>query len=227
MPIPKTSWNKETTPPISGPPHLGNTTNSHNDDDDDHLHRCWHLTNCKDCLGMESDCSWCPFSWTCVPNRNKNLPFLAPAWDEDICPHWAERWELRTRPLGCQVSTITTLTSLVTIACTLTLVLLGFGTIFGVRQVSRWCGRRRIRKGRSVQGGDEDHVGAIHATGAARLEGDARSSRPSSAGDGVDGLISRLRAHKSQDDAARVAVEANGCSAHEREPLLGVTREAP
>lgn len=61
-------------------------------------------------------------SWSCVPN-NYTIPALAPAYDENICPHWAERWELRTRPLGCQVSTITSLTSIASIALTLVVVL--------------------------------------------------------------------------------------------------------
>lgn len=60
---------------------------------------------------------------------------MAPAYDENVCPHWAERWEIRTRPLGCQVSTITTLTSLVTIASTLLVVLLGFLVVFGARRL--------------------------------------------------------------------------------------------
>ena len=98
-------------------------------------------------------------SWTCVPNANR-LALLAPAFDENVCPHWAERWELRTRPLGCQVSTITTLTSLVTIASTLVAVLLGCLAVLGARrlraydaahpgwwQAWRWVGRGK-RDGR-------------------------------------------------------------------------------
>lgn len=57
-------------------------------------------------------------SWSCVPN-NHTIQALAPAYDENVCPHWAERWEIRTRPLGCQVSTITSLTSIISIASTL------------------------------------------------------------------------------------------------------------
>ncbi|KAI6085435.1 hypothetical protein F4821DRAFT_149780 [Hypoxylon rubiginosum] len=101
--------------------------------DDEHLLRCWRIQDCKGCLA-QSDCSWCPFSWTCVPNSNR-VPFMAPAWDENVCPHWAERWEIRTRPLGCQVSTITTLTSLVTIASTLVFVLLVTLAVFGIRRL--------------------------------------------------------------------------------------------
>ncbi|KAI2602361.1 hypothetical protein GGR54DRAFT_526201 [Hypoxylon sp. NC1633] len=100
--------------------------------DDAHLLWCWKIQNCNDCLTREPDCSWCPFSWTCVPNSNR-VPLLAPAWDENVCPHWAERWEIRTRPLGCQVSTITTLTSLVSIASTLVFVLLVTLAVFGIR----------------------------------------------------------------------------------------------
>ncbi|OTA93624.1 hypothetical protein M434DRAFT_288719 [Hypoxylon sp. CO27-5] len=73
-------------------------------------------------------------SWTCVPNSHR-IPFLAPAQDENICPHWAERWEVRTRPLGCQVSTITTLTSIVSIASTLVFVLLVTLAVWGVRKL--------------------------------------------------------------------------------------------
>ncbi|KAI0147975.1 hypothetical protein F4776DRAFT_292214 [Hypoxylon sp. NC0597] len=102
--------------------------------DDDHLMRCWRIQNCKDCLTLERDCSWCPFSWACVPNSNR-VPFLAPAWDKNVCPHWAERWEIRTRPLGCQVSTITTLTSIVSIASTLVFVLLVTLAVWGVRKL--------------------------------------------------------------------------------------------
>ncbi|KAI2614078.1 uncharacterized protein GGS25DRAFT_470259 [Hypoxylon fragiforme] len=105
--------------------------------DDDHLKRCWRIQHCKGCLGQQSDCSWCPFSWTCVPNRHK-VPFLAPAWDDNACPHWAERWEMRTRPLGCQVSTITTLTSLVSILSTLVLVLLVTIVVFGINKLKRY-----------------------------------------------------------------------------------------
>ncbi|KAK3942176.1 hypothetical protein QBC46DRAFT_406639 [Diplogelasinospora grovesii] len=78
--------------------------------DDKHLLRCWKQQNCGDCLG-EYDRSWCPF-------------LLAPAYDDDVCPHWAERWEIRTHPFGCQVSTITSLTGIISILSTLVFVLL-------------------------------------------------------------------------------------------------------
>ncbi|KAI1496590.1 hypothetical protein F5X99DRAFT_63636 [Biscogniauxia marginata] len=110
-----------------------NSEDNSNEDDDAHLLRCWGIQDCSGCL-LQPDCSWCPFSWTCVPNSHR-VPMLAPAWDEDICPHWAERWEVRTRPLGCQVSTITTLTSLVTIVCTLVFILFVMLIVLAIRRL--------------------------------------------------------------------------------------------
>ncbi|KAH7005284.1 hypothetical protein EDB82DRAFT_77484 [Fusarium venenatum] len=94
----------------------------HGNYDHQHFQRCWKHQTCKGCLAT-SQCSWCPFTWSCVPNMSR-IPLLAPAYDEHVCPHWAERWELRSRPLGCQVSSITSLTAIITIASTLTFVLL-------------------------------------------------------------------------------------------------------
>ncbi|KAI0596667.1 hypothetical protein F4775DRAFT_594168 [Biscogniauxia sp. FL1348] len=110
-----------------------NPLEGNDDDHDAHLLRCWRIQDCKGCLS-QPDCSWCPFSWTCIPNSYR-MPLLAPAWDENICPHWAERWEIRTRPLGCQVSTITTLTSLVTIASTLVFVLVVMSIVLATKKM--------------------------------------------------------------------------------------------
>ncbi|KAF4841731.1 hypothetical protein CGCSCA4_v009261 [Colletotrichum siamense] len=107
---------------------------------DEHFFRCWQRQDCKGCLA-EDRCSWCPMTSACVPNPYA-IPLLAPAWNEDVCPHWAERWELRTRPLGCQVSTITSLTSIISIVSTLVVVLLVtllFVTI-------RWARRRSVKE---------------------------------------------------------------------------------
>jgi len=69
-----------------------------------------------------------------VPNIYA-IPPLAPAYDEDICPHWAERWDIRTRPLGCQVSTITSLTCIISVLSTLVFLLLSFLAIRGAQRV--------------------------------------------------------------------------------------------
>jgi hypothetical protein len=71
-----------------------------------------------------------------VPN-NYAIQALAPAFDEEICPHWAERWEIRTHPLGCQVSTITSLTSIISIVSTLVFVLLVSLVVVAVKRVRR------------------------------------------------------------------------------------------
>jgi hypothetical protein len=57
-----------------------------------------------------------------VPNGHA-IPLLAPAFDTKICPHPDERWEVRTRPLGCGVSSRMGLTIAVTILATLVAVL--------------------------------------------------------------------------------------------------------
>jgi hypothetical protein len=65
-------------------------------------------------------------SYTCLPLPDDSLthafPLLSPARYKGICALGSERFELRTAGLGCQVSTITFLTSIVTI----------FSTLFGV-----------------------------------------------------------------------------------------------
>ncbi|KAK1705564.1 hypothetical protein BDP67DRAFT_583090 [Colletotrichum lupini] len=100
---------------------------------EEHFFRCWNHQDCKVCLA-ENECSWCPMTSACVPNSYA-IPLLAPAYDENICPHWAERWELRTKPLGCQVSTITSLTSIISIVSTFIVVLTrtggGCGSVTG------------------------------------------------------------------------------------------------
>lgn len=103
---------------------------------DKHFLRCWARQSCGACLD-QARCSWCPFTQSCVPN-NYTIPALAPAYNEDICPHWAERWEIRTRPLGCQVSTITSLTSIVSIVATLLVVLLVFWVTRGIKRLNRF-----------------------------------------------------------------------------------------
>jgi len=67
-----------------------------------------------------------PESSTCVPNTSK-IQILAPIGNPDICPLWSERWELRTRPLGCHISTITFLTCIVSVLSTFVVILLIWG----------------------------------------------------------------------------------------------------
>ncbi|PHH93141.1 hypothetical protein CDD83_22 [Cordyceps sp. RAO-2017] len=84
--------------------------------DDEHLMRCFARQECGHCLAQDG-CSWCPFTWACVPNSYA-MPLLAPAYDAHICPHPVEQWEIRTRPFGCRVSSITSLSTIVAVLAT-------------------------------------------------------------------------------------------------------------
>lgn len=102
--------------------------------EDDLLRRCWRKQDCSSCLSERGPCGWCPtvcalLSWrearvdeiqssTCVPNR---IGILEPViQDSDlVCPLWSEGWELRSRSLGCHVSTITLLTCITTVFVTI------------------------------------------------------------------------------------------------------------
>jgi len=77
-----------------------------------------------------------------VPNT-AIIQILAPIWNENICPHWSERWEVRSRTLGCHVSTITFFTAIV--AFLVGLVTVGIvvtGWKFGSWAREKWRGRR-------------------------------------------------------------------------------------
>ncbi|KAH7071221.1 hypothetical protein BKA63DRAFT_517549 [Paraphoma chrysanthemicola] len=123
-------------------------------DDRDRLLKCWGIMDCGDC--HRSDCGWCPISSTCLPLPNDPLsrafPLLAPIRYKFICAEGPERFELRTSGLGCQVSTITFLTSVVTI----------FATLFGVLvlyysfRCAQWFGLGwRSRRGGWIMYGEE------------------------------------------------------------------------
>jgi hypothetical protein len=127
------------------------------------ISKCMRLQDCGSCLSSSS-CSWCPvvcfpplahlptpslltiyISKTsfCVPNTSP-IPILAPFTNPSICPlaHGRERWELRTRPLGCNCSTITFLTSVISVIATLTaILLLILATWVGKWGLRRWRGR--------------------------------------------------------------------------------------
>ncbi|KAK4647624.1 uncharacterized protein QC761_103075 [Podospora bellae-mahoneyi] len=102
---------------------------------DDHLRRCWRQQSCSPCLS-ENACSWCPFTQSCTPNTHP-LPLLAPISQPDICPHWSERWEVRTQPLGCNMSAITALSILLSILSTILLGLLAWTTTVAYRRLRR------------------------------------------------------------------------------------------
>ncbi|KAI9172028.1 hypothetical protein HJFPF1_01520 [Paramyrothecium foliicola] len=77
---------------------------------------------------------------------------MAPAY-ENICPHWAERWEIRTKPLGCQVSTITSLSSIASVVSTLAVVLIIYLAVLITRRVRRYVRERPLRERKWVRRG--------------------------------------------------------------------------
>ncbi|KAF2844956.1 hypothetical protein T440DRAFT_409117 [Plenodomus tracheiphilus IPT5] len=91
-------------------------------EDRERLRRCWGYTDCGDCHRSAGHCGWCAMSWTCLPLPrdpiSRAFPLLSPIRYDGICALASERFELRTSGLGCQVSTITFLTSIVTILST-------------------------------------------------------------------------------------------------------------
>ncbi|KAF8866614.1 hypothetical protein BDZ45DRAFT_278036 [Acephala macrosclerotiorum] len=84
-------------------------------------------------------------SQTCIPNPY-SPPLFAPFHNPDICPLWYERWELRTKPLGCYVSTITFLSVIVTVISTLLIVGILVAIGFGIRRFVLW-NREEINRG--------------------------------------------------------------------------------
>ncbi|KAL2207237.1 hypothetical protein CC79DRAFT_712786 [Sarocladium strictum] len=116
------------------------------DPDWEHLLRCWTRQTCSRCLAADQ-CSWCPYTWSCVPNKHP-IPFLAPIDYEDICPDKSERWELRSQPFGCQVSTATSLSVGVSVLATLFLMLLIFTVVVVVLRLRRYWKNKPRREDR-------------------------------------------------------------------------------
>ncbi|KAF1847743.1 uncharacterized protein K460DRAFT_276371 [Cucurbitaria berberidis CBS 394.84] len=107
-------------------------------EDGERLKKCWGYNDCGDCHRSEGFCGWCAISQTCLPlptdPLSRAFPLLSPIRYKFICALGPERFELRTSGLGCQVSTITFLTSIVTIGCTL----FGVLVLYGLFRVSTW-----------------------------------------------------------------------------------------
>ena len=97
---------------------------------------CWSNSDCKSCTHSKHGCGWCPYSSTCVPTSN----LLKPIRDADICPLRAERFELRTKALGCGCSTTTLLSVLVTIFATIAGLVLLYGLVLALVQFNKVFG---------------------------------------------------------------------------------------
>lgn len=75
-------------------------------------------------------------TWSCVPNEY-TIPVMAPAFGGNICPHPDERWEVRTRPLGCKVSSGTALAVVIAVLSTLAAVLVVAAAVVTVRRIRK------------------------------------------------------------------------------------------
>ena len=90
------------------------------DSADNRLAACWHIQNCYRCIHSNHGCGWCPHSSTCIPVSS----LLEPVTNAKVCPTKNERFELRTKALGCGCSTTTLLSIIVTIFATIVAILL-------------------------------------------------------------------------------------------------------
>lgn len=90
---------------------------------EDRLAACWHIQNCYNCIRSNHGCGWCPFSSACIPASS----LLEPVSNAKVCPLKAERFELRTKALGCGCSTTTILSIIVTVFATIVALVLLYG----------------------------------------------------------------------------------------------------
>ncbi|KAF1812410.1 hypothetical protein P152DRAFT_34848 [Eremomyces bilateralis CBS 781.70] len=116
-------------------------------DPDRRLAECWRIQDCWGCTHSPWNCGWCPFSSACIPLPNSAVPLLAPVTNPSICPSSNERFELRTRALGCGCSTTTFLSITVTIAATIAALLIGYAI--------SWCAKGIVRGRKAASAGWE------------------------------------------------------------------------
>ncbi|KAI4745832.1 hypothetical protein E4T50_03804 [Aureobasidium sp. EXF-12298] len=94
---------------------------------------CWREPDCNSCLKSKHNCGWCPSSSTCIPTSGNLLSPINKA----ICPLASERYELRTATLGCNCSTYTLLSIIITVFSTIGALIL----LSGVLWLLKWWGR--------------------------------------------------------------------------------------
>lgn len=102
----------------------------------DRLAACWRLQHCHACTHSPHGCGWCPHSSTCVPVSS----LLAPVAHAHVCPTRVERFELRTRALGCGCSTATFLSVVVAVFATVAALALLYALVVLVKHANRVFG---------------------------------------------------------------------------------------
>ncbi|KAK4501752.1 hypothetical protein PRZ48_007561 [Zasmidium cellare] len=98
----------------------------------DRFEACWRIQDCGSCINDKHSCGWCPFSSTCVPVSS----LVDPVSNGAICPLSSERFELRTKALGCGCSTTTLLSVIVTVFATIAALALLFGIGWFIKRVN-------------------------------------------------------------------------------------------
>ena len=103
---------------------------------EDRLASCWRIQDCYNCIHSQHGCGWCPSSSTCIPASS----LLQPVWKANICPLQHERFELRTKALGCGCSTTTLLSIIVTVFATIVALALLYGIGLAILGLNRAFG---------------------------------------------------------------------------------------
>jgi len=80
----------------------------------DRLNACWGISDCQNCIHDPHGCGWCPTSSACIPASSLLEPI-----SRNVCPYRGERYELRTKTLGCNCSTTTFLSVFATVWITI------------------------------------------------------------------------------------------------------------
>lgn len=102
-----------------------------------HLTTCWRHQDCYNCIHENRvGCGWCPTSSTCIPASS----LLQPVSKANICPLKDERFELRTKALGCGCSTTTLLSIIVTVFATIAALFLLWGVGVLIARFNRTFG---------------------------------------------------------------------------------------
>ncbi|KXT02264.1 hypothetical protein AC578_5064 [Pseudocercospora eumusae] len=97
---------------------------------------CWKMQDCGSCINSKHGCGWCSSSFSCVPANS----LLDPVSNHGICPLDSERFELRTKALGCGCSTTTLLSVIVTVFATIAALLLLYGIGLALKNLNPYLG---------------------------------------------------------------------------------------
>lgn len=113
--------------------YTNHASDSNMDSTNDHFFACWRHQSCYNCIHETRSCGWCPYTSTCVPIPSR-MSLLSPVSNAHVCPLRDERFELRTKALGCECSTTTLLSIVVTVLATIA----AMGLLYGLGRVVWW-----------------------------------------------------------------------------------------